>query len=140
MGSNIAPSFLPGAAVRDQRDPGVRADPEMVPALADVVVLSQLLGVEGDAAARAVGREGNRRQLASRDAQLARGLGQRAHSERPPSTASTWPVMKPARSEHRNATAAAISSAVPSRLIGVSLTSSPTISSVRDPEVSSVRT
>ena len=48
--------------------------------------------------------------------------------------------MKPARSEHRNATAAATSSAVPSRLMGVSLTSSPTMSSVSDPEVSSVLT
>src|SRR5262249_36078473 len=36
----------------------------------------------------------------------------------PPSTASHWPVMYPARSLHKNAAAAAISSGVPSRAAG----------------------
>ena len=48
--------------------------------------------------------------------------------------------MKPAFSEQRNATVAATSSAVASRLIGVIFTSSATISSVSEPVVSSVRT
>src|ERR1700730_17766302 len=62
------------------------------------------------------------------------------HIDRPPSTTSTWPVMKPAAGEHRNATAAATSSALPSRCSGVRLTSSATISSVSEASVSSVRT
>ena len=43
---------------------------------------------------------------------------------RPPSTASTWPVMKAASSEARKATADATSSAVPKRPSGVRLVSS----------------
>ena len=141
VGSNVTPSLLPRASVGDQSDPGVGAHAEVVAALAaDVVVLSHRLQVERDTAARAVGRQRDLRELASRDAKLGRGLGQRVHSDSPPSTAITCPVMNPARSEQRKATAAAMSSAVPSRLIGVSLTSSPTISSVSDPAVSSVRT
>src|SRR4029077_2718842 len=84
--------------------------------------------------------KGYRGELASRDVQLSRRLCQSGRREGAPSTAITCPGMKPARAEHRNATAAATSSAVPSRLIGVSFTSSPTISSVNEPVVSSVRT
>jgi hypothetical protein len=47
--------------------------------------------------------------------------------------------MKPAR-WHRKSDGGGHVSAVPSRLIGIIFTSSPTISSVRDPVVSSVRT
>src|SRR5205823_11587827 len=87
----------------------------------------------------AVGRQQDLRQRATldRDFVVVRFCD---HNESPPSTAMTWPVMKPARSEQRKATAAATSSAVPSRLIGVAFTSSPTISSVSEPLVSSVRT
>src|SRR5215469_9640024 len=38
---------------------------------------------------------------------------------RPPSMNSVWPVMYAASSEHRNATAAAISSELPARRIGI---------------------
>jgi len=55
MGADVAVAFLPRAAVRDERDPGVRAQAEMVAASADVSVPSQLLVVETDAAARTVG-------------------------------------------------------------------------------------
>src|SRR4029077_4338222 len=106
------------------------------------------------AAARTVGGQRDRRQLPACDANFAPCLdrvprkiarffgvfGDLHYSDKPPSTARTWPVMKPALCEQRKATAAAISSAVPSRLIGVSLTISPTISSVTEAVVRSVRT
>src|SRR5579864_9276487 len=135
----VGPPFVPGPVVSDERDPHVRPEAEVMAATqAHVVVVAQVLDPEPHAASRAVGRKQDLGQRAAPHGDLVRAVGD--HSERPPSTAMTWPVMKPARSEHRNATAAATSSAVPSRLIGVSLTSSPTISSVSDPEVSSVRT
>src|SRR5207247_10665807 len=113
-----------------------------MPALrADVVVRAQLVGLQRDAAARAVRRKEDLGQLVALDRDLLLVPFENRHQRlRPPSTAMTWPVMKPARSEHRNPTAAPMSSAVPSRLIGVILTSSLTISSVRAPVVSSVRT
>src|SRR2546429_7775221 len=107
----------------------------------DVVVRAQLGGGESNAAAWAVGRQQDLGQLAALDRYVvAVALDDRHQRLRPPSTAMTWPVMNPARSEHRTPTAAPMSSAVPSRLIGVILTSSLTISSVGDRVVSSVRT
>src|SRR4029077_11020037 len=58
---------------------------------------------------------------------------------RPPSTARTWPVMKAASSEARNATACAISSGVPNRPSGVRAVISAWSASGRS-WVSSVRT
>src|SRR5204862_7967452 len=120
----------------------VGPEPEVMAGVrADVVVGAQVSDVEADTAARAVGRQEDLGQLAALDRDLCEvALEDRHQRLRPPSTASTWPVMKPARSEHRNPTAAATSSAAPSRLIGVIFTSSLTISSVGDPVVSSVRT
>src|SRR5438105_14873006 len=114
----------------------------MVPAFrAHVVVRAQLVGPQCDPAARAVRGKQDLGELAALDRNLfLMTFEDGHHSERPPSTAMTWPVMKPARSEQRNPTAAPISSAVPSRLTGVILTSSLTIASVREPVVSSVRT
>src|SRR5256884_5682477 len=107
----------------------------------DVVVRAQLGGGESDAAAGAVGRQQDLGQLATLDRYVfAVAFDDRHQRLRPPSTAMTWPVMKPAFSEQRNATVAATSSVLASRLIGVILTSSETISSVSDPVVSSVRT
>src|SRR5713226_683304 len=108
------------------------------PASVQVLVRAQVGHDESDAASGTVGRQQDLRQRAALNRDfVVMGFGD--HRLSPPSTAITWPVMKPARSEQRNATAAATSSAVPSRLIGVNFTSSPTISSVRDPVVSSVR-
>src|SRR5258708_9010086 len=103
---------------------------------------AQLRAVESDGASGAVARQQDLGQPAARDGN-ARALPvnyRHGYRESPPSTASTWPVMNPARSEHRNATAAATSSAVPSRLIGVTLTISATISAVSAPHVAPVRT
>src|SRR5207245_3102238 len=138
--TDVGPALEPRALVGDERDPDIGAEPEVMAALgAHIVVRSKLVKRERDAAAGAVGRQQDLGQRTALDRHfVARHLGD--HRLRPPSTAITWPVMKPARSEQRKATAEAHSSAVPSRLIGVSLTSSPTISSVREPLVSSVRT
>src|SRR5712691_10708155 len=140
VGAHVAPAFLPRTAVGDESDPGLGAEPEVMAALTDVGVLAQHLGIQAHAAPRTVRGQSDRGQLAAGDPDLGARLRELHQRLKPPSTASTWPVTNPARSEHRNATAAATSSAVPSRLMGVILTSSPTISSVREPEVSSVRT
>src|SRR5437868_2151153 len=140
MRSHVGPALLPRTAVGDQRDPDIGAEAEMMAAFdAHVVVRAKGVHDKRDAATRTVRRQQDLRQRGALDCDL---LVVRFGDQRlsPPSTASTCPVMKPAPSEHRKATAAATSSAVPSRLIGVSLTSSPTMSSVRDPVVSSVRT
>src|SRR5207249_58696 len=140
VGPDVGPALVPAAGVGQERDPGLGVHPEVMPAIADVVVGAQHCGVDGDAAAGAVGGQGDRRQLASADGHLLDQLPL-AHghqTDSPPSTTRTWPVMKAARGEHRNATAEATSSAVPSRCRGVILTSSATISSVSDPIVSSV--
>src|SRR5207244_6372296 len=107
-----------------------------MPALrADVVVRAQLVGLQRDAAARAVRRKEDLGQLVALDRDLLLVPFENRHQRlRPPSTAMTWPVMKPARSEHRNTTAAPLSSAVPSRLIGLIFTSSLTIALVVGPD------
>src|SRR5260370_19471427 len=140
MGAHVAEGLLTRAGGGEQGNADIGTETEVVPEVgAHVVVRAQVVHHERDAAARAVGRQQDLRQRAALDRDFfVRPFGD--HSDRPPSTAITWPVMKPARSEQRNATAAATSSAVPSRLIGVALTSSPTISSLSEPEVSSVRT
>src|SRR5205809_353058 len=129
-------------AIAYSRPRARRAQAEVMSAVsAHVVLRAQLVRFEGDAATGAVGRQQHLGQLGALDRDLfALACEDRHQRDRPPSTAITWPVMKPARSEQRNATAAATSSAVASRLIGVIFTSSPTISSVSEPVVSSVRT
>src|SRR5947208_15999306 len=104
-----------------------------MPALrADVVVRAQLVGLQRDAAARAVRRKEDLGQLVALDRDLLLVPFENRHQRlRHPSTAMTWPVMKPARSEHRNTTAGPKTSAMPPRLTGLSLTSSLTIRSVR---------
>src|SRR5947208_15604279 len=100
-----------------------------MPALrADVVVRAQLVGLQRDAAARAVRRKEDLGQLVALDRDLLLvPLMTRQPSLRPPSTAMTWPVKKPARSRHRNRAAAPLSSAVPAALAGLSLTGRRTI-------------
>src|SRR2546423_9372261 len=104
-----------------------------------VVVRAKVVHDQRNATAWAVGRQQDLRQRTALDRDFVTvGFGD--HRLSPPSTASTCPVMNPARSEQRNATAAATSSAVPSRLMGVALTSSPTMSSLNEPAVSPERT
>src|SRR5438105_4894406 len=56
--ANVAPSLLPGSPVRDQGDPDISRETEVVAAVqAHVVVRAQLLRFERDAAARAVRRQ-----------------------------------------------------------------------------------
>src|SRR3989442_310331 len=138
----VGPPLLPRSAVSNERDPYVGTEPEVMCAVeADVVVRPQLLLLERDATSRTVRRQQDLGQLGALDRDLfAVPLDDRHQRLRPPSTAMTWPVIKPAFSEQRNATVAATSSALASRLIGVILTSSETISSVSHPDVSSVRT
>src|SRR6202022_5188389 len=103
MGSDVAPALVPRASIGDQGDPRAGANAEVMAAVAaDVVVLAPRLEVKRNTAAWTVGGQRDIRQLAPSDPNFRVCLGQRAHSERPPSTARTWPVMNPARSEHRN--------------------------------------
>ena len=67
-------------------------------------------------------------------------LPEGGYSESPPSTTRVCPVMKPARREQRKATAAAMSSVLPSRRSGVASTIAFIMSSVSELPVSSVRT
>src|SRR5438067_1072664 len=56
--ANVAPSLLPGSPVRDQGDPDISRETEVVAAVqAHGVVRAQLLRFERDAAARAVRRQ-----------------------------------------------------------------------------------
>src|SRR5207302_898071 len=140
VGADVGPALGPAVEVGQKGDPGFAAHLEVMPAVANVSPVGELLAVEPDPAAGAVGGQRDLRQWTARQGHVlvSGGEGDHAQSERPPSTTRTWPVMNPAAGEQRKATAAATSSAVPSRPSGVNFTSSATMSSVSEAAVSSV--